>query len=169
MTYKYRFLFLSGKYRQFQKIDWPSINRLVFVCKGNICRSAYAQAVAQSKGIESISCGIDTVNGEAANLQAIRAAAKRGANLKEHKTTTVQSLTFKQGDLLLAMEAWQLDYLLDYLPDDSVCSLLGLWRRPVLPHIQDPYGSSMQYFDACFQTIEESVSGIAKRINPQSN
>ncbi len=66
-AYWYRILYFFGHYRAYCQIDWDSIDRLVFVCKGNICRSAYAEVVAKSIGIDSISCGIDTVTGLPAN------------------------------------------------------------------------------------------------------
>ena len=124
-TYWYRFLCLFGKYRKYRQINWDSIDRLVFVCKGNICRSAYAEAVARSMGIDSISCGIDAVIGAPANEQAIKISAMRGFDLSKHKTTTVQSLTFKESDLLISMGPWQADYLVNHLPADIKCTLLG--------------------------------------------
>lgn len=164
LTYKYRVLCLFGKYRKYRQINWGSIDRLVFVCKGNICRSAYAEAVARSIGVDSISCGIDTVIGAPANEQAIKISSMRGFDLSKHKTTPVQSLTFKENDLLIAMEPWQVEYLHHNLSVDE-CSLLGLWGRPVTPHIHDPYGSSSHYFDNCFNYIENSVYEIARKIS----
>jgi len=164
LTFKFRFLFLFGHYRKYQQIDWTSVDRLVFVCKGNICRSAYAEAVAKSIGIEAISCGIDTVMGAPANERAAEVASQRGFDLQEHKTATVQSLAINKSDLLIAMEPWQTDYLLNYLPAGTVCTLLGLWGRPVTPHIHDPYSATSLYFDNCFNYIEKAVNGIVKKV-----
>ncbi len=165
LTYRYRALCLFGKYQKYRQINWSSIDRLVFVCKGNICRSAYAEAIAHSIGIDSISCGIDTVTDAPANEQAIKISALRGFDLSKHKTTTVQSLTFKTSDLLIAMEPWQADYLRNYLPAGIECTLLGLWGRPVTPYIHDPYGWSPSYFDNCFNYIENSVYKIARKVS----
>jgi protein-tyrosine phosphatase len=125
LTYRHRVLSILGKYHVYRKIDWDSVDRLVFVCKGNICRSAYAEVVAKSIGVESISCGIDTVTGKPANEMALKTSATRGFDLGKHKTTTVQSLTFEKTDLLLAMEPWQSKYLVDNLPVGSQCTLCG--------------------------------------------
>ena len=163
-THWYRVLCLFGKYRKYRQINWDSIDRFVFVCKGNICRSAYAEVVARSIGIDSISCGIDTVIGYPANEQAIKISAMRGFDLSKHKTTTVQSLAFKESDLLIAMEPWQAEYLFNHLPEGIMCTLLGLWGQPVTPHIPDPYGASSEYFDNCFHYIEKAVNGIARKI-----
>lgn len=161
----HRMLYLLGRYSEYRKIDWDSVERLVFVCKGNICRSAFAEAVARSSGIESISCGIETVNGASANERAIDAAEKNNIDLSEHKTTPIQSVHFKKGDLLVAMEPLQLQYLQRESGNEYVTTLLGLWGKPVKPHIHDPYETSSKYFESCFDYIENSVHEITSKIN----
>ncbi len=163
-TCRYRILYLLGNYRNYQQIDWGSVERLVFVCKGNICRSAYAEAVARSQDIDSISCGIDTQHDLPANNAAIRAAEAKSIDLKKHKTTPIQSLTIRESDLLIVMEPWQAEYIGRELGEDYKCSLLGLWVQPVSPYIHDPYGSSEEYFDRCFNYIEKSVHEITSKI-----
>ncbi len=165
LTYWYRVLCLTGKYRKYRQVNWGSVERLVFVCKGNICRSAYAEVVAHSIGMDSISCGIDTIMGAPANEQAIKISAMRGFDLSEHKTMRVQSLAFKKTDLLIAMEPWQVEYLSGHLPPHNVCTLLGLWGKPMTPHIHDPYGATPQYFDNCFKYIEKAVGDIAGKMS----
>jgi protein-tyrosine phosphatase len=164
-TLWHRMRFLAGDYRCYRQVEWESVERLVFVCKGNICRSAYAVAVARSLGVESISCGIHTGNGNPANKDAIRAAALKGVDLTGHRTTPIQSLVFSKNDLLLAMEPWQVEYIGRELGEECVCSLLGLWGNPVYPHIQDPYGASSAYFNNCFNYIEKSVHEISWKIS----
>ena len=36
----------TGQYTRLGIVDWGRVERLVFVCQGNICRSAYAEARA---------------------------------------------------------------------------------------------------------------------------
>ncbi len=164
LTNWYRLLFLLGRYRKYRQVDWSSVERLVFVCKGNICRSAYGEEIARSLGIETVSCGLDTVDGEQANEMARKVSAERGVNLSEHKTTRMQSLTLQKGDLLLAMELWQVEAMVNDPSIECKCTLLGLWGKPVLPHIHDPYGYSPLYFDTCFNFIEDAVNNIAIKL-----
>lgn len=159
----YRTRYLAGSYRNYRKINWDFVERLVFVCKGNICRSAYAEAVARSLGIDSISCGVETRIDLPANEDAIRAAVAKGVDLSRHKTTPIQSLTFREGDFFITMEPWQLEYISREYGEDR-CSLLGLWGRPVNPYIHDPYGASSVYFNHCFNYIEKSVNEVARKI-----
>lgn len=152
-----------GGFRRYRKIDWQAVDRLIFVCKGNICRSAFAEAVARSLKVKAISCGIDTRPGFAANDSAIRAAAEKGIDLGNHATTTIQSLSISKNDLLIAMEPWHIDYLRKNIGDN--CTLLGLWGCPESPYIQDPYGLSDEYFNNCFDYIEKSVHEVASKIS----
>ena len=163
--YQFRLFSLFGKYRAYRQIDWHSIDRLVFVCKGNICRSAYSEAFAKSLGIEAISCGIDTTSGNPANSVAIEVAAPRGFDLSQHQTTPINKLKFKETDLILAMEPWQVEYLSNNFNGSHNCSLLGLWGRPTRPYIHDPYGSSSAYFNNCFNYLEKSIHEVARKIS----
>lgn len=160
----YRIRYLVGGYRYYRQIDWQSVERLVFVCKGNICRSAYAEAVAKSLGIESVSCGVDTRHNFPANEDAIIAAESNGINLREHRTKSIQFLDVRDSDLFVVMEPWQAKYISREYGEKCRCSLLGLWGRPVSPHIQDPYGASSVYFNYCFNYIEKSVREITSKI-----
>ena len=164
-TQAHRALYLLGWYRNYQQVEWGAVERLVFVCKGNICRSAYAEAVARSLNLNAISCGIDTHDGKPANTEAIRCAATKEMDLSQHRTTSLKSLTFKGGDLFIAMEPLQIRVLEQTFGNKHMYTLAGLWTSPVYPHIQDPYGTNQAYFNTCFNNIEKSVSVIEEKIN----
>jgi len=164
LTWWYRLLYQLGAYRAYCQVDWPSVERLVFVCKGNICRSAYAEAVARSLGVKSVSCGIDTQNGVPADDDAIRVAKSKGIYLKGHTTISLQSMNFNKSDLLIVMETWQAEYLQQKLGGEYRCTLLGLWGNPKKPHIHDPHGASDSYFEQCFNFIEDSVHEVTKKV-----
>lgn len=164
LTYWYRLLYFLGRYRRYKDIDWQSVKRLVFICKGNICRSAYAEVVARSLGVETISCGLETIESAPANDDARRAAQHRGFDLEEHRTKPVMYALIKPTDLVIVMEPWQADFLEKNLHRKHQYSLLGLWADPVTPHIQDPYGSGVDYFDNCFSYIEKAVHELSGHI-----
>ena len=167
--YRHRILYFLQFYQDYRSVDWESVERLVFVCKGNICRSAFAEAVARSKGVDAISCGLDTVEAAPADKNAIRTAGEMGFNLERHRTTPVTSVDFKEHDLLVVMEPWQAEYLKKERQTISQCTLLGLWARPVRPYIHDPYNSSSEYFENCFEYLEKSVNDITSKIKASKN
>ena len=164
-TWWHRLRDVLGGYRCYRKIDWNSAERLVFVCKGNICRSAYAEALAASQGVESVSCGLNTRIGLPANDAAIKVAVSRGIDLKSHRTTPIQELSLKKNDLFVVMEPWQAEQLKAMYGKEYGFTLLGLWGRPVNPHIQDPYGMSEAYFNSCFNYIEKSVHELFSKVS----
>lgn len=163
LSYLYKILYHIGYYKKFEKINWAKVKRLVFVCKGNICRSAYADILAQAAGIESVSFGVDTVDGAHANDRAILVAQKFGRDLSQHRTTSFKNIVFKDSDLFVAMEPWQIAKLVAKTGGRYQCTLLGLWGEKKYPYIHDPFGSSEEYFDNCFNVIEEAVSGLVKK------
>jgi len=163
-TQKYKLLYHLGRYKKYQAVDWKEINRLVFVCKGNICRSAFAEAVAKSLAIEAVSFGIDTVDNGPADIEAIQSAERKGVNLDNHSTTSFNSYEYKPGDLFVAMEPSHLDFLEQNQPRNSPITLAGLWGKTIKPHIEDPYGKSPTYFASCFDYIENSVHALKEKL-----
>lgn len=163
-TLWHRLLYSLGLYRHYRDIDWQSVERLVFVCKGNICRSAYAEVVARSLGIEATSCGLDAIEDAPADADAITMAKQLGFDLDSHVSRPIMYLILKKTDLLIAMDPYQAEFLHKNLVRQHATTLLGLWNRPVLPYIQDPYGSSSEYFEKCFTYIENSVNELASKI-----
>jgi protein-tyrosine phosphatase len=163
-AYTYRMRYFLGEYRIYKQIDWRVVQRLIFVCKGNICRSAFAEAVAHGLNIECVSCGLDTTDGRPANANAIQAAAAKGIDLTGHQTTSIHSLTVLKGDLFVSMEPGQAENLGRLLGAEHMYTLMGLWNTPVFPYIPDPYGTPEAYFNVCFNYIENSVYECAKKI-----
>lgn len=164
ITWRWRLCYQLGGGKEYRKIDWGSVERLVFVCKGNICRSAYAEAIARSLGVDAVSCGLSTIIDAPANTDAVKAAKARGVDLQDHKTTPIMYMILKKTDLLIAMEPWQAEVMTRHLKGEYGYTLLGLWFKPVRPHLHDPYGASPVYFDRCFQYIENSVHAISEKI-----
>ncbi len=162
VTLWHQLKYLAGGYRRYNGIDWRRVERLVFVCKGNICRSAVAEAVV-GDAWPCASFGLQTVDDAPANVAARQVAADMGLDLQAHRTTSVEGVELRDGDLLVAMEPWQLAVLQQRFPAQQK-TLLGLWMAPPRPHIQDPYGLSQDYFRFCFTAIEQAVQRLLDRL-----
>jgi len=160
----HRMWFFTGRYHGYRCVNWNNVDRLIFVCTGNICRSPFAEIVARSKGLKSISCGTDAGSSVPANTDAVAAAMRKGVDLTGHKSRPVASLRLNKGDLFVVMEPCQGDYLKTRYGKQVACTLIGVWRDRSLPYLHDPYGNSSGYFDRCFEVIEESVEGILREI-----
>lgn len=132
------------------------VRRLVFVCHGNICRSAFADVLAKGAGMNSTSFGLSTSSGKAAYSGTLRTAADMGYALDAHRTTKVEDYVPAGGDLLLAMETRHLrklaaDPRLKHLPRN----LLGVYGST--PHLHDPYELNDAYMRICLQRIERII------------
>lgn len=152
---------LCGAFDQAHRVDFSAARRLVFVCQGNICRSAYAQARAELLGLRAASFGLDARAGDPAHPLAAQRAALRGVDLSRHRATPADPRLFGPGDLLLAMEPAHLARLTRF--DFQPVTLLGLWATPPRPHLEDPYGLCPEYFDTCFDLIDSALAHIAQR------
>lgn len=163
-TYWYQFNCMLGRYNHYQQVDWSKIKRLVFVCKGNVCRSAFAEQVAKSLDIESISCGIRAIENAHANEQAVLAARKMGYNLSQHKTTPLMYPVLTSSDLIIAMEPEQVEFMEEHAAVKLNYTLLGLWGNATMPYLHDPFNCTPEYFGRCFKIIEDAVSELKLKI-----
>ncbi len=153
----------AGRLRPFDQPALARVERLVWVCAGNVCRSPYAHQLARELRVPSASFGLSTVTGQAACADAIAAAARVGADLTAHRATAWEDFSPRETDLYVVMEIRQARELRRRLGDcPAPITLLGLWGRPRRPHIHDPMTLSPAYFDTCLRVIERSVSGLVQ-------
>ncbi|HAF40286.1 MAG TPA: phosphotyrosine protein phosphatase [Sphingobium sp.] len=142
--------------------DPRRVTRLVFVCQGNICRSAFADVAARRAGLRAASFGLSTTTGRAAHPPAIAAAQDLGHDLSDHRAIDLSDYVPEPGDLLLAMEVRQLHRLAaDPRLRDLPRQLLGRWTWPMLPHLHDPYGLDDRYMARCLRRIGVAVERLA--------
>jgi protein-tyrosine phosphatase len=159
-----RALYALGAYRNPCDIDWASVRRLVFICKGNICRSPYASVRAHSLGIPAASFGLEAAEGAPADPIALRNARLRGVDLSIHRSARMESADIGNGDLVIVFEPWQLAEVARRTACPAPVSLLGVWAHPIRPHVADPYGRSDRYFQQCFSLIDANVAALVGRM-----
>lgn len=143
--------------------DAAQVRRLVFVCQGNICRSAFADVAARRAGLNVASFGLSTTTGRGAHPPAILAAQTLGHDLSAHRAIDMQDYVPQEGDLLLAMEVRQLHRLAaDPRLKELPRMLLGRWTRPMLPHLHDPYSLDDRYMATCLTRIDRAVPALVR-------
>ena len=142
--------------------DPAAVRRLVFVCHGNICRSAFAQAVARDAGLQATSFGLSTDAGRMAYEPATDFARSQGLDLSEHRAARAADFEPEAGDLLLAMETRQLRRMAgDPVLSTAPRTLLGLYASPPVPHLHDPYHLDADYLPVCLTRIQRAVVNLA--------
>ena len=157
--------------------------RILFLCLGNICRSAYAHHYANvsliGKNIDHIeifSAGL-TVKDMSSPSIAIRIAGSRGIDLHSHVPVQVSKRLVQKSDIVLAMEPKQIQLLKSKYPEYSdKFFLLSLFHKQLFQqdswnkyHIADPYGRSNEEFSQCFAKIECCVDSLLSSILNQCN
>ena len=144
--------------------DPAAVRRLVFVCHGNICRSAYADGLARRAGLNVASFGLSTSSGKPAWPMVAESALTRGLDLSDHRTTRVEDYVPLPGDYLLGMETRHLRKLaMGALTAGLPRGLLGSYASPPVPHLHDPYKLDPAYMDVCLVRIERAMAALVTR------
>lgn len=158
------FLNLVGLYRH-RVPPSDRIQRVVFVCQGNICRSALAEAVfRQSSELEATSLGLATTTGKPANDRLMDIASKKaGIDLSQHRTTSLKDFQARSTDLFVCMELNQIRQLrrLGYA---NSCVLLGAFGDNKLSRINDPYSANDHFMQKTVNDIVYHATHLARSL-----
>jgi protein-tyrosine-phosphatase len=164
---KLRALDAAGVHSQNERRVPASAKSIVFVCFGNIMRSAMAEhwmiRLMREEGrhdIEVSSAGMHATNGNSAHPWAQLAATGAGFSLESHKAQLLTQLMVDETDALLAMDFQNKAELLAQYPDaaDRVFMLTAYadppWKGREIP---DPYFGDEEKTRACCGAIEICV------------
>ncbi|WP_166259622.1 low molecular weight phosphatase family protein [Marinobacter salicampi] len=152
-----------GAFRDYTRCDTPP-DRLVFVCQGNICRSALAEWVFKGHSdIEAISLGLNTNTGKGANPRLLKIAYEtKNIDLSSHKTTSVEDYVPRTGDVFVCMEASHIREIKS-LGYNGPFLLLGSFGKKKTFRINDPYSANDTFMtktidDIVYHTVELAKS-----------
>ena len=153
---------------------------ILFVCKGNVCRSPFAEwlarKISEDKGRSRMvfsSAGLEVSGQLPPPEEAIRAAEDFGVSHASHRSKKITPDAMKASDMVLAMDAGHLKVLRSAFPQFYYrIFLLPLFAprngRPRGSYyhynIPDPYGQPGEGFRECFRIIEECLSGLFTEI-----
>ncbi|WP_068808272.1 arsenate-mycothiol transferase ArsC [Thauera phenolivorans] len=155
---------VAGPHDRFRSIAPERVGRLVFVCLGNINRSAFAHAVAAREPVECISLGLSTTTGAPATQMAQEVGREFGVSLEGHAATDISKYGPRSDDLLLVMELRHAHRLANRgIPQEQI-ALLGHWARPIRYHIHDPEKLSRDYYRSCFGVILPAVTNLVNEL-----
>ncbi len=141
--------------------DPAAVKRLVFLCHGNICRSAVADVVARAEGMASASFGLSTSTGRVAHGPMVQAALAQGIGMADHRTTAVEDFEARPGDLLLAMETRHLRKLAAHPVLKNYPRILLGGRS--FPHLHDPFELDPAFMATTVRRIAAAVRALPAR------
>lgn len=150
---------------------------VMFVCTGNICRSAMAHWLFLKKlddlnrtDIHVFSCGIFAEPGDRATNEAVDIMKEYGVDLTKHRATNIRHSDMRQMDLILCATNSHKISVLHAYPDleDRVYTLKEYvsYNREYHTKIDldDPWGYGEDVYRFCASEINDCLDLLAKKI-----
>lgn len=146
--------------------------QILFICYGNINRSALAERCAgryfPKHRLVTISAGFHEEEGRGADPMMVEVAADNGLDLTDWSSCCVNAKMIRDSDIIFAMEMDHISRMYREFPDARGKTFLlnagsGVSSRDV--EIADPYGKSRVQYEECAQIVISSVLGLAKAIS----
>lgn len=153
------------------------MNRILFVCLGNICRSPAAEGVLRTKArarsvplyVESAGTGAWHA-GDPPDARMIKAAGRRGYDLSHQRARKVSDADFFEFNYLLAMDLANHTDLLELAPPNRECDIrLFLDFAPGdTRETPDPYYGGEQGFEHVLDLIEAGADAFLDYLEDES-
>lgn len=142
---------------------------ILFICRGNICRSPFAQYYTQTflpASVEVLSCGYDTYDGRSSPYEAIAAAKNFGINLTKHRSRTINKDLVENAQAIFVFDEKSRSILLSRYPSSKKkihrLALLTGKKRPV---IEDPFGGNLNRYKKTYQEIIKVLDNVKYKNN----
>lgn len=151
--------------------------KIMFICTGNICRSAMAHWLFNKKvedlkleNIEVYSCGIYAQDGDTPTYEAKSVMEEYNVDLSKHKATNIRNSNIKEMDLILCATISHKMAVLDIYPElkDKVFTMKEYVNYNRQYHdeinIKDPWGYDIDTYRSCASEIEECLDLLIQKI-----
>lgn len=153
-----------------------SKTKILFVCLGNICRSACAEAVMKQgvaqRGLEADfeidSAGLISYHaGEKADPRMRQHAANRGIDISSiaRKITTAD---FSHFDYIIGMDNSNISRLLEIAPNDDsrmkISKMSDYCRTYKIDSVPDPYYGGPKDFELVLDLLNDACNGLIDNI-----
>ena len=145
------------------------MQKIMFVCTGNICRSAMAEKMLEKKvkekgmDIEVYSCGTYAENGDYPTLEAIETMKEYEINMTNHRATNIRKSNIENMDLVLCATQNHKNIVTQLYPklEGKVYTMKEYVNDTDGGiDISDPWGYSIEIYRKCALEIERIIEKI---------
>lgn len=148
--------------------------KIIFVCTGNICRSAMAEAILKKIAIdeklnlEVYSCGIYAQDGDNATYNTIYVARNHNIDISNHRATNIKNSKIQEMDVVLCATNSHKASVLYMYPNlegkvYTIKEYAELDGNGKDIDIKDPWGYNIQIYNDCIIEIKICLEEIIRK------
>lgn len=149
------------------------MQKIMFVCTGNICRSAMAEKLLNKKineeklDLEAYSCGTYAENGDFPTYEAIETMEKYGIDIKPHRATNIRYSKIEEMDIILCATRNHKSMVLSMYPNlagkvFTMKEFVGDTENGI--DISDPWGCNLAVYRKCAADINKIIEKLIEKI-----
>lgn len=152
------------------------MTKILFVCLGNICRSAIAEGVlkqkSQNQNLNLIVESAGTANyhvGEAPDKRMQEKAIEHGLNISNQRGRQFSKSDFDKFDYIFAMDTSNRDNILKLARNEADTNKVELFLNLTFPNenisVPDPYYGGAQGFEDVYQMVDKACDDFIEKLN----
>jgi len=153
------------------------VRHVVFVCKGNLCRSVFAEhylrLLLPDHKIKIESCGLEVDQSGFSPLEAVQVGKEFGVDLSTNRSKAVTACEMQKADLIITMEFRLYLKLKAMFPEMqekiTLIREFAPWPDRLVLNISDPYGLGIKECRHCFRKIQRALDSLKLKLEYENN